>query len=36
VAFEIARAFVEKFGGDSMDEMRGNYERYLEAARGLK
>jgi chorismate synthase len=35
VAFEVARAFVEKFGGDSMDEMRGNYERYLEAARGL-
>ena len=32
VAFEIARALVEKFGGDSLAEMRQNYEGYLAAA----
>ncbi|MGD0766792.1 MAG: chorismate synthase [Tepidisphaeraceae bacterium] len=35
VAFEIARAMLEKFGGDSMREIRGNYENYLGLARGL-
>jgi chorismate synthase len=30
VAFEIARAFLEKFGGDSLREVRRNYENYLE------
>jgi chorismate synthase len=35
VAFEIARAFLEKFGGDSMREIRGNYENYLGLARKL-
>ena len=35
VAFEIARAMVEKFGGDSLREMKANYEGYLVAARGL-
>ena len=30
VAFEIANAVLEKFGGDSVDETRGNLERYLE------
>ncbi|WP_157057991.1 chorismate synthase, partial [Calditerricola satsumensis] len=29
IAWEVARAFVEKFGGDSLDEMRRNYEAYL-------
>lgn len=29
VAFEIARAFLEKFGGDSLEETRGNYNGYL-------
>lgn len=29
VAFEIARAFLEKFGTDSMDEIKRNYEGYL-------
>ncbi|KKO18343.1 MAG: chorismate synthase [Candidatus Brocadia sp.] len=29
VAFEIARAFLEKFGTDSIDEVRRNYEGYL-------
>jgi len=35
VAFEIARAFVEKFAGDSMVEIRSNYENYLSLARKL-
>jgi chorismate synthase len=30
VAFEIARAFLEKFGGDSLREIKRNYESYLE------
>jgi chorismate synthase len=29
VAFEIARALREKFGGDSLREMQQNFERYL-------
>jgi chorismate synthase len=29
VAFEIARALREKFGGDSLDEMTRNYREYL-------
>jgi chorismate synthase len=35
VAFEVARLYLEKFGGDSLVETRGNYERYLELARTL-
>jgi len=35
IAFEVARAFMEKFGGDSMTEVRANYENYLAAARKL-
>jgi len=35
IAFEIARALCEKFGGDSIGEMRANYENYLEVARKL-
>jgi chorismate synthase len=35
VAFEIARAFVEKFGGDSLREMRQNHEAFMAAARLL-
>ena len=30
VAFEIAKSFLEKFGGDSLREIRLNYEHYLE------
>ncbi|MCE5169554.1 chorismate synthase [Paenibacillus profundus] len=30
VAWEVAKAFLEKFGGDSMEEIRANYENYLE------
>ncbi len=30
VAFELAAAFLEKFGGDSLREIRCNYERYLD------
>ncbi|MGQ3684591.1 MAG: chorismate synthase [Candidatus Loosdrechtia sp.] len=29
VAFEIAKAFLEKFGGDNLDEVKRNYEGYL-------
>lgn len=35
VAFEVARAFVEKFGGDSMTEVRANHAAFLHAARQL-
>ena len=35
VAFEIARAFLEKFGGDTVLEVRAAYESYLSAARKL-
>jgi chorismate synthase len=35
VAFEIARAFLEKFSGDSMTEIRANYDNYLATARKL-
>jgi chorismate synthase len=35
VAFEIARAVVEKFGGDSLTEMKANYNSYLDLARRL-
>src|SRR5262245_13234670 len=35
IAFEIARAFLEKFGGDSMLEIRANYDNYLATARKL-
>ena len=30
VAIELASAFLEKFGGDSIDEIRSNYEHYCE------
>jgi chorismate synthase len=32
-AFEIARAMREKFAGDSLREMKSNYDRYVEAVR---
>jgi chorismate synthase len=35
VAFEIARALLEKFGGDSLPEVRVNYDNYLATARKL-
>ncbi len=35
VAFEIARAFLEKFSGDSMHEVQANYESFMEMARQL-
>jgi len=35
VAFEVARAFREKFSGDSMHEIRAQYEAYLDLARRL-
>jgi chorismate synthase len=35
VAFEVARAALDKFGGDSMMEFKDNYERFIETARIL-
>jgi len=35
IAFEIARAFLEKFGGDSLPEVRANYDNFLATARKL-
>lgn len=35
VAFEIARAFLEKFGGDTMAEVEASYRFYLDSARKL-
>ncbi|MBC7833828.1 MAG: chorismate synthase [Phycisphaerales bacterium] len=35
VAFEVARAFLAKFGGDTLDEVRWAYEAWLTAARKL-
>lgn len=29
VAWEVAKAFLDKFGGDSMEEIRSNYNQYL-------
>ncbi len=34
VAFEVASAFLEKFGGDSLAEITRNYNGYLEQVRG--
>jgi chorismate synthase len=34
-AFEVARAFCEKFAGDSLVEVRGQVELYLKLVRGL-
>jgi chorismate synthase len=34
-AFEVAAAFLDKFGGDTLDEVRSAYERFLAAARSL-
>jgi chorismate synthase len=33
VAFVLARAFLEKFGGDSLDETRRNFDGYIEQVR---
>ncbi|HVT90446.1 MAG TPA: chorismate synthase [Tepidisphaeraceae bacterium] len=35
VAFEVARAFLDKFGGDSIIEVRSNYDHFLATARKL-
>ena len=29
VAFELAKACIDKFGGDSMEELKANYKNYL-------
>jgi chorismate synthase len=33
VALVLAQAFLEKFGGDSLDETRRNYQGYLDQVR---
>ncbi len=35
VAFEIANAMIEKFGGDSLSEMKRNYNGYMKYVRGI-
>jgi len=35
VAFEVARAFLEKFGGDSMAEVRAHFDATMRMARGM-
>jgi chorismate synthase len=38
-AFEIAAAMIEKFGGDSLDEMKRNFDQYqnqLQARMGME
>ncbi|MDR2709605.1 MAG: chorismate synthase [Elusimicrobiota bacterium] len=35
VAFEIARAMREKFGGDSLDDMKKSYDAYMERIKNL-
>ena len=35
IAFEIARAFLEKFGGDSLTEVRANFDNFMTTARRL-
>jgi chorismate synthase len=35
VAFEVANAFLEKFGGDSLAEITNNYQSYLEQVRNF-
>ena len=35
VAFELARSFLEKFGGDTMEEVHAAYDFFLQRARGL-
>ncbi|CAI6080925.1 chorismate synthase [Cohnella sp. JJ-181] len=33
VVWEVAKAFLEKFGGDSMEEIRANYDSYMKQTR---
>lgn len=35
IAFEIANAFIEKFGGDSMEEIQRNYSGYIEYLKSI-
>jgi chorismate synthase len=35
VAFEVARAFLDKFAGDSLGEVRRAYEGFVAAARRI-
>jgi chorismate synthase len=33
VAFEVAAALVDKFGGDSLEEMKAHWDHFMELAR---
>ena len=33
IAYEMANALIEKFGGDTLDEMKRNFEAYQEYVR---
>jgi chorismate synthase len=35
IAFEMASAMIEKFGGDSLDEMKRNYDGYVASVRAF-
>ncbi|MEM7754273.1 MAG: hypothetical protein AAF297_01405 [Planctomycetota bacterium] len=35
VAFEVARCFVDKFGGDSVTEMSANFGKFMDYAKSL-
>ena len=35
VGFEVARAVLDKFGGDSWDQVRASHDRFMAAARAL-
>jgi len=35
IAFEVARCFMDKFGGDSMTELKANFDNYMNMARRL-
>jgi chorismate synthase len=35
IAFELAKAILEKFGGDSLRELQRNYESYLRQLRSF-
>jgi len=35
IAYEMANALIEKFGGDTLEEMKRNYEAYQEYVRSF-
>jgi chorismate synthase len=35
IAFELARAVLEKFGGDSLGELKRNHQHYIQQVRNF-